>query len=165
MQVRRMIYPHSSRDIARIAGSSYEEEARRRHTEVPIEGVGVVHVLTEVPDDDPGYGFSDVTLARFRNGALEEHIPITGSVGESAMARCMHEHWCDPERLIRCVQGDRDALSLLDIDYELGDDIDETPQSLDRSQGADPGLTPRVLALIARAESRSVQTPDLGGVR
>ncbi len=43
-------------------------------------------MLTEVPDDDPGgYGFSDVTLARFRDGALEEPIPVTGSVGESAM--------------------------------------------------------------------------------
>lgn len=87
MQVRRMIYPLLDRDISRIAGSSYEEEARRRHAEIPIEGgVGVVHVLTEVPDDDPGgYGFSDVTLARFRDGALEEPIPVTGSVGESAM--------------------------------------------------------------------------------
>ncbi|MCV7154559.1 hypothetical protein [Mycolicibacterium pyrenivorans] len=122
-------------------------------------------MLTEVPDDDPGYGFSDVTLARFRDGALEEPIPVTGSVGESAMARCMHEHWCDLERLIRCIQGDRDALSLLDIDYELGDDIDEPPKSLDRCQGADPGLTPRVLALIARAESRCVQIADPDGVR
>lgn len=133
-------------------------------TEVPIEGIGVVHVLTEVTDDDPGYGFSDVTLARFRDGALEEHVPVTGSVCESAMVRCMHERWCDLERLIRCIQGDRDALSLLDIDYEL-DDIDEPPQPFDRAQGADPGLTPRVLALIARAESRCVQIPDLDGVR
>lgn len=51
----------------------------------------------------------------------------------------MHEHWCDLERLIRCIQGDRDALSLLDIDYELGDDIDEPPKSLDRCQGATQG--------------------------
>jgi len=160
-----MIYPLLSRDIARMTGSSYEEEARRRHTEVPIEGVGVVHVLTEVPDDDPGYGFSDVTLARFRNGALAEHIPVTGSVCEGAMARRMHEHWCDLERLIRCVQGDRDALSLLDIDYELDDDIDESSQSVDDPHGAAPGRTPRVLALIARAESRCVQIRDLDGVR
>ena len=156
-----MIYPILGRDIARIAGSSYEGEARRRHTEVPIEGVGVAHVLTEVPDDDPGYGFSDVTLARFRDGALEAHIPITGSVGESALAWRMHEHWCDLERLIRCVQGDRDALSLLDIDYELDDDIDGSSPSVDGPQGTDPGLTPRVLALIARAKGRCVQVPDL----
>lgn len=161
MQVRRVIYPILDRDIARIAGSSYEGEAQRRRTEVPIEGVGVVRVLTEVPDDDPGYGFSDVTLARFRDGAVEAHIPLTGSVGESSLARCMHEHWCDLERLIRCVQGDRDALSLLDIDYEL----DESSQPFDDTQGADPGLTPRVLALIARAESRCVQVPDLDGAR
>jgi len=29
----------------------------------------------------------------------------------------VHTHWCELERLIKCVQGDREALHLLDIDY------------------------------------------------
>ena len=37
----------------------------------------------------------------------------------------MDEHWCDLERLIRCVQGDTEALVHLDIDWEIDDDIDE----------------------------------------
>ena len=94
-----MIYPTLDRDLARMAAFSNDDQMLREYTEVPIEGVGVVHVLTEVCDDDPGYGFSDVTLARYRDGKLAAHIPITGSVCESAMTRCMHEHWCDLERL------------------------------------------------------------------
>lgn len=161
MQVRLAIYPTLDRDLARIAASSNYDPAFRQHTAVPIEGVGVVHVFTEVPHDDPGHGFSDVTLARYTDGALVEHIPVTGSVCESAMVRCMHEHWCDLQRLIRCVQGDTQALYVLDIDWELGDDTDYPDESPDKSHNSDPGLTPRISALIARAESRFVQTPNL----
>lgn len=157
MQVSLVIYPTLDRDVARLIAPSYHNPAHRQHTAVPIEGVGVVHVITEVTDDDPGYGFTDVTLARYRNGALDEHTPITGSTCESAVARCMHEHWCDLERMIRCVQGDTAALCLLDIDYEL----DQLPQLPDAPESSDAGSTPRVMALIARAQSRSVRTPAL----
>ena len=117
----------------------------------------MVHVLTEVTDDDPGYGFSDVTLARYNGGVFDEHIPITGSTCESVVARCMHEHWCDLQRLIRCVQGDTDTLSLLDIDWELG----PSTQLLDEPAPSDAGgRTSRVLALIQRAESRCVRVPE-----
>src|SRR4051812_11673145 len=133
MQVKLAIYPTLDRDLARIAASSNIDPLVRQHTEVPIEGVGVVHVLTEVPNDDPCYGFSDVTLARYRDGRLAEHIPVTGSVCESVMAQCMHEHWCDLRRLIRCVQGDSKALYILDIDWEL-DDIDHPRKSHEESQ-------------------------------
>ena len=161
MQVGLVIYPTLDRDLARMAAFSNDDQTLRQHIEVPIEGVGVVHVLTEVRDDDPGYGFSDVTLARYANGKLAAHIPITGSVCESAVARFMHEHWCDLKRLIRCVQGDTEALYVLDIDWEIDEDIDQQLQSPDESQCSDSGRTPRVLALIARADSRCVQTPDL----
>lgn len=161
MQVRLVIYPTLDRDLARLTDDSNADQTLRQHTQVPIEGVGVVHVLTEVPNNDPGHGFSDVTLARYNDRRLAEHIPITGSVCESAMAPFMHEHWCDLQRLVRCVQGDSKALYILDIDWELDDDIDQPHELPDECQGSDPGLTPRISALIARAESRFVRTPGL----
>jgi hypothetical protein len=42
---------------------------------------------------------------------------LTGSITERDAALEMHTHWCDLERLIKCVQDDREALHLLDIDY------------------------------------------------
>lgn len=158
MLVELVIYPTLDRDIDRLAAPSYHNRAGRQHAEVPIEGVGVVHVITEVTDDDPGYGFTDVTLERYRNGVLHDHIPVTGSTCESAVAEYMHQHWCDPVRLIKCIRGDTDALYLLDIDFELDQLL---PQSPDAAQSADTDTTPRVLALIARAKSRYVRIPEL----
>ncbi|OBB28954.1 hypothetical protein [Mycolicibacterium elephantis] len=159
MQAATSIYPTLNRDLARI--SNTDDPLQRIHTQIPIEGVGVVHVITEVDPDDPGYAFSDVTLARYRDGELVEHIPLVGSVCESLVARCMHEHWCDVERAIRCVHRDMEVLCLLDMDWELDDD-ESPPDPL--VEGSDPGETPRVLALYERALGRSVRIPDLHGM-
>jgi hypothetical protein len=42
---------------------------------------------------------------------------LTGSITERDAALEMHTHRCDLERLMKCLQGDRKALDLLDIDY------------------------------------------------
>jgi hypothetical protein len=42
---------------------------------------------------------------------------LTGAITARDAALEMHKQWCDLERLIKCVQGDREALHLLDIDY------------------------------------------------
>ncbi|WP_131811690.1 hypothetical protein [Mycolicibacterium peregrinum] len=101
----------------------------RERAEIPIEGVGVVQVVTEVSTADLRYGFTDVVLARYQDGELTSPVPLAGSVCESTVAGCMHENWCDVERLIRCIRGDTKTLYVLDIDWE----IDECHP--------DPGLT------------------------
>jgi len=87
-----------------------------QHTKVPIEGVGVVHVITK-PSDNPEYAKTDLMLSRHNGGTPLECTYLTGSITERDAALEMHTHWCDLERLIKCVQGDREALHLLDIDY------------------------------------------------
>lgn len=144
------MFPSLNRYVARMATSSHPDGPLREHTTVPIEGVGVMHVHTEVSDDNPRFGFTDVTLARYRDGELEAPVPVASSVCESHIAPCMHEHWCDLERLIRCVHGDSDTLFVLDIDWEIDDeDIDEPNLSPDGSAAPDPGLTPRILEIAA----------------
>lgn len=161
MQVHRVIYPVLHRDLARVAAFSNQSRRFRERTEVPIEGVGVVHVVTEVPDTDPGYGFTDVTLARYRDGELTPPIPLAGSVCESTVVQCMHEHWCDLQRLIRCVRADAKTLCVLDIDWEIeDDDIEDAEQPSDESC-PDPGLTPRILAIAERAWTRHVGSGPL----
>ncbi|NOP98027.1 hypothetical protein [Mycolicibacterium fortuitum] len=152
MQVHRVIYPVQDRDLARIASLSYPDDAFREHAEFPIEGVGVVHVVTEVSPADPRYGFTDVPLARYRVGELTAPVPLAGSVCESTVARCMHEHWCYVERLIRCVRGDTKTLYVLDIDWEI-DDVDDS----DDSAEPDPGLTPRILEIAEIAKTTPVE--------
>ena len=122
-------------------------------------------MVTELPDTDPGYGYPDVTLARYVNGDLLDHIPVTGSVCEGASAGFMHEHWCDLGRLIRCVRGDTKTLFILDIDWEIDDDEELSPVHEGESEFPDPGLTPRVVALIDRAESNRVRVRDLDTLR
>ena len=81
MQDDRVIYPTLDRDRVRGVdpdGNILVETLQ--HAQFPIEGAGVVHVVTELPDTDPGYGYTDVTLARYVNGDLLDHIPVTGSV-------------------------------------------------------------------------------------
>ncbi|MGV0646322.1 hypothetical protein ABQE44_23290 [Mycolicibacterium sp. XJ2546] len=157
MQAATSIYPTLDRDLARV--SKDDEPPSRVHTQIPVEGVGVVHVITEV-DTDSGYAFSDVTLARYRDGELTEHIPLVGSVCESLVARCMHEHWCDVERAIRCVHRDMETLCVLDIDWEMDDDESVPDHSV---EDIDSRETPRVLALYEQALGRSVRTPNLHG--
>ncbi len=141
--------------------SNYDETLRW-HTEFPMEGAGVVHVLTEATVDDLGYAYSDVTLVRYRHGEPVAHVPVTGSVCEKMVARCMHEHWCDVERLARCLRGGLKALFIGDIDYELDDDdAEQESDTADCVDDADPGLTPRIQAIIARAEGRPVRAAGL----
>jgi hypothetical protein len=64
MQVRLVIYPGPQSNPAHGAAHGSNDLTLLERTDVPIEGVGVVHVITEVCDDDPGYAFSDVTLER-----------------------------------------------------------------------------------------------------
>ena len=159
MKDRLSIYLGTQNDPGRRAAYGCDDLTLLKHSEIPIEGVGVVHVITEVCDDDPGYAFSDVTLQRYVGGRLAEPTALTGSVCESTAALSMHEHWCDLERLINCVRGDREALHILDIDYDLDiDDTDEPVPSPDESPCSHSGRTPRILSLIARAESRLVRT-------
>lgn len=160
MQVHRVIYPVLDRDLARIALLSYPDDAFREHAEFPIDGVGVAYVVTEVSPADPRYGFTDVTLARYRGGELTAPVPLAGSVCESTVARCMHEHWCDVERLIRCVRGDTKTLYVLDIDWEI-DDVDDP----DDSDGPDPGLTPRILEIAEIAKTTPVESVPPGQSR
>ncbi|BBX88392.1 hypothetical protein H5U98_25530 [Mycolicibacterium boenickei] len=153
MQVHRAIYPVLDRDLARISSFSYPSGGFRERTEIPIEGVGIVRVVTEVPDADPGYGFTDVTLARYRDGELTPPIPLAGSVSESTVARCMHEHWCDLQRLIRCIRADTKTLCILDIDWEIDDDDVEDADEPSTESCPDPGLTPRILEIAERART------------
>lgn len=104
--------------------------------------------------------FTDVTLARYRDGDLAAPVPLAGSVCESTVARCMHEHWCDLERLIRCVRGDTKTLYILDIDWEI-DDVDDP----DDSAEPDPGLTPRILEIAELAKTTPVESVPPGSGR
>lgn len=149
------------RDLARISAFSYPGGEFRERTEIPIEGVGVVHVVTEISDTDPVYAFTDVTLARYRGGELTPPIPLAGSVCESTAARCMHEHWCDLQRLIRCIRADTKTLCVLDIDWEIEDDDIEDADEPSAESCADPGLTPRILEIAERARTRPLGTDSL----
>ena len=83
---------------------------------MPIEGVGVVHVITK-PSDNPEYADSDVMLSRYNRGTPLECTYLTGSITERDAALQMRTHWCALERLNKRGQGDREALHLLDIGF------------------------------------------------
>ena len=122
--------------------------------------------MTETTPDDLGYAYSDVTLVRFRHGEPVEHVPVTGSVCEKMVARSMHEHWCDVERLTRCVQGSVKALFVGDIDWEIDDDDDDGGEEIEIDAPEDPyALGPdsssRIQAIFMRAKGRPVRAPML----
>ena len=112
----RRIAPGTRCDSAFNVPSVNGDLKMKQHTKVPIEGVGVVHVITK-PSDNPDYAETDMMLSRYNGGTPLECTYLTGSITERDAALEMHTHWCDLERLIKCVQGDREALHLLDIDY------------------------------------------------
>ena len=66
----------------------------KQHTKVPIEGVGVVHVITK-PSDNPDYAETDMMLSRYNGGTPVESSYLTGSITERDAALEMHKHWCD----------------------------------------------------------------------
>jgi hypothetical protein len=156
--VELTLYPPWRRNSDPIGESDPGTPPLLFHTKVPIEGIGVVHVITEVSAEDPFYAFSDVTLQRYSRERLMDAIAVTGSVCETPFALSMHGHWCELERLVKCAHGDYDALRGLDIDLEI--DADECDDD-DASQIYEPGLAPRADALTARAESRFVRLPAL----
>ena len=51
----------------------------KQHTKVPIEGVGVVHVITK-PSDNPEYAETDVMLSRYNGGTPLACTYLTGSI-------------------------------------------------------------------------------------
>ena len=157
-----MIYPTLDRDLARDDIISNLYYTFRWHATFPIEGAGGVHVWTTATIGDAKYAYSDVTLVRYRHGRPVEHVPVTGSVCEKMVARCMHEHCCDVERLTRCVRGGVKALYIGDIDWEIDDGgtepIDGETEDL---EDLDPGGASRVEAIIARAQDRPVRAPEV----
>lgn len=52
------------------SGSTSNEDVPplRPHIQIPIKGVGIVYIITEADPGDSGYAFSDVSLARYRDG-------------------------------------------------------------------------------------------------
>lgn len=89
----------------------------RFHTKVPIEGVGVVHVLTEPNDCRYDYWTTDVVLWRYAGTSVKERVYLTGSGCSALSADEMHTYWSDLETLVLCTQGVRYALHLIDEDY------------------------------------------------
>jgi hypothetical protein len=57
----------------------------KQHTKAPIEGVGVVHVIT-TPSDNPEYAETDLMLSRHNGGAPLECTYLTGSITERGAA-------------------------------------------------------------------------------
>ena len=110
----RRIAPGTRCDSAFNVPSENGDLKMKQHTKVPIEGVSVVHVITK-PSDNPEYAETDVM--RYNGGTPLQCTDLTGSITERDAALEMHTDWCDLERLIKCVRGDRKALHLLDIDY------------------------------------------------
>lgn len=124
-----------------------------RRDQIPIEGVGILHVFTEVPNDDPCFAYTDVFVQAFRGGQLKRPGRLVGSVCERPFALSMHTHWSDVERLCRCVRGDGDALCLQDIDWEIGID----PPQLEGTAEPEDDDAPDVEALYLRALHRPMR--------
>jgi hypothetical protein len=55
--------PGTRCDSAHNVPSANGRLTKKQHTKVPVEGVGVVHVITE-PSDNPEYAETDVMLSR-----------------------------------------------------------------------------------------------------
>lgn len=121
-----------------------------RHDQIPIEGVGLVHVTTEVPDDDPGFAYTDVFVQTYRNGQLQSPVRLLSSVCERPFTLSMHSHWSEVERLCRCVRGDGDALCLQDIDWE----IEAEPLQPEGTAPSEDADAPDVHSLLSRALRR-----------
>ena len=87
------------------------------HTKVPIEGAGVIHVVTKPIECPSGSWETDVTLWRYSSGAVAARVHLTGSGTPAISAQDMHTYWCDLETLTLCVMGVRYALHIIDLDY------------------------------------------------
>ena len=106
MEDRLSIYPGVQSVPALRAAYGCDDFTLLQHFEIPIEGVGVVHVITEVCDDDPGYAFSDVTLQRHVGGRLAEPTALTVSVCDSRAGSILLGRALDARRTAqRCDPG------------------------------------------------------------
>jgi hypothetical protein len=63
----RRIAPGTRCDSAFNVPSENGDLKMKQHTKVPIEGVGVVNVIT-TPSDNPEYAETDVMLSRYNGG-------------------------------------------------------------------------------------------------
>lgn len=161
MTTALLIYPPFER-AADPVGPMDPSQFSGRYDTVGIEGVGVVHVMTEIPADHPEHAVTRVVVQQHRDGEFLDPVPVTGSVSDSWFALSMHTHWCDTERLIRCLRGEREPLTLSDIDWGTDDADDAGDSSDDVDWRHHPGLTPDVQALIAQAFRQAAAEPDAG---
>lgn len=141
-------WPRSSDPVGAAAADDFCPPGRC--DEFLIEGVGIVHVSTEVPDHDPFYARTDVFVQRYEEGKLTNPVRLNGSVCERPFALSMHTHWSDVERLCKCLRGDRAALSIQDIDWEVDD-----PTHPEDTADPETGYAPRAYALYSRASRKS----------
>ena len=77
----RRIAPGTRCDSAFNVPSVNGDLKMKQHTKVPIEGVGVVHVITK-PSDNPEYAKTDLMLSRYNGGTPLECTYLTGSITE-----------------------------------------------------------------------------------
>ena len=87
----RRIAPGTRCDSAFNVPSQNGDLKMKQHTKVPIEGVGVVHVITK-PSDNPEYAQTDVMLPRHNGGTPRECTCVTGSITERDAAPEMKAH-------------------------------------------------------------------------
>lgn len=69
------------------------------YTRVPIEGAGVVHVVT-----DPQEAGTDVILRRYQGAVPVECVHLHSSLGSPESAEEMHTFWSDVETLAYSVR-------------------------------------------------------------
>ncbi len=82
------------------ASDSRDEKTAVRHTRVPIEGLGVAHVVT-----DPVVASTEVMLWRYDGATPVDCTHWTRCGGSPEAADDMHIFWCDMETLTLCVRG------------------------------------------------------------
>lgn len=69
------------------------------HTRVPVEGAGVVHVVT-----DPDEAETDIILRRHQDGAVVECVHVHDCIGFPDSCDEMHMFWSDLETLTFCLR-------------------------------------------------------------
>lgn len=82
------------------------------HTKVPVEGVGVVHVITDLEVAE-----TDVILWRYNGSTPVECVHLSSCGGSPDSAQEMHIYWCDLETIGLLVRGQLYVTYLIDDDY------------------------------------------------
>lgn len=96
------------------SGEPYTDSAGhpKLHTRVPIEGAGVVHVIT-----DRDAAVNDVVLWRHSGGAATECVHLTDCLSEPDQVHDMHAYYSDLETLCLLVSGLLYVVYVIDDDY------------------------------------------------